>query len=355
MSQIEDIDVLDFKGAIADSKAFGTRHLLLGNGFSIACDPRFNYRTLLGQANFSEAQKLPEVFSKMGTKDFEQVIRILRDTSKVLKIYDKANPKANPHVAEMEKNAKMIKNILISTITKTHLRGPQAIDSGRSIDACQEFLKHFLKEGDNEYGGEIYTLNYDFLLYWACMHKSEYLGEDGFGRKGGNGHLIWKNRDSQTVHYLHGALHFFHEGSDLCKHEWNDGHPLRDKVLKEISLKKLPLFVAEGTSKQKWNKIKKNEYLLHCYNSFLQKMNQPNDTLFIFGHSLKDKDKHILDCITEGKIPRVYVDLRGKTTLKRNVDRITFARRLKDRRHSHRNGCPLEVKFFDSKSAKVWG
>ncbi len=342
------VKVLTFDKAIEDSKAFRERHLLLGNGFSIACDSRFDYRSLLQKAKssnaFSKRNNIPKVFTKMQTKDFEQVIKILEDASKVSKIYNKSSP----YAVKMIKDAKALKNILIGTIVSTHPDTPQAIDSNKFAD-CREFLKYFLRDEEMG-GGEIYTLNYDFLLYWARVHERPRLGNDGFGRK--NGALIWSNADQQTVHYLHGALHLYDDGFDLCKHSWTPGSPLRHQVLNAISSDKFPLFVAEGKSEQKLLKIKNDEYLRHCYDNFVYSMGQPNDALFIFGHSLKNKDKHILNCIAEGKIPRIYVDLHGKATLKRNVDKITFAMRLKARRL---NGYPLEVKFFDAKTAKIWG
>ena len=120
-------------------------------------------------------------------------------------------------------------------------------------------------------------------------------------------------------------------------------------MLDKILSNKFPLFVAEGKSKQKLLTIKSNEYLRNSYDNFAQNMKQPNDTLFIFGHSLEDKDKHILDCITKGTISRVYVDLFGDPDSDDHKKKKKLAKKLEASRKS------LKVKFFQSETAKVWG
>lgn len=323
------------------------RHLLLGNGFSIACDSRFDHRSLFEAAQssnaFSKNEEIPRVFMNMQTKDFEQVIRILEDASKVSNIYDSSGC----YAGKMIKDAKALKKILIRTIVNTHPATPDEIDSNKFV-ACQEFLEYFL--GDkNKGGGEIYTLNYDLLLYWARLRNDLFLGDDGFR---GKESLVWGDKNQQTFHYLHGALHLSYDGAELHKHRWNPGHPLRNQVLGKILSDKFPLFVAEGDSEQKRLKIESDEYLRYSYNNFARKMEQPNDVLFIFGHSLNETDDHILDCIVEGKISRVYVSLYHDPESGYDPSIVEKAKKWETRRS---NGYPLKVKFFDAESAKVWG
>jgi hypothetical protein len=72
------VDVIDFDRAIADSAQFSKRHLLLGNGFSIACCPNiFHYGSLFSRADFSSNPNLVRVFDLLGTQDFEIAIRHL--------------------------------------------------------------------------------------------------------------------------------------------------------------------------------------------------------------------------------------------------------------------------------------
>lgn len=77
--------LLTFEQAIADSEQFSKRHLLLGNGFSIACRADiFHYGSLYDQADFSDAPEVQAVFAALGTKDFEAVIRTLESAATIL-------------------------------------------------------------------------------------------------------------------------------------------------------------------------------------------------------------------------------------------------------------------------------
>ncbi|EAI8440535.1 DUF4917 family protein, partial [Campylobacter jejuni] len=68
------------------------RHLLLGNGFSMAYDKnRFSFTSLLQSAIdkdiIKENSNIHQIFKNNNTSDFEEVIKILENTSKILKIY----------------------------------------------------------------------------------------------------------------------------------------------------------------------------------------------------------------------------------------------------------------------------
>jgi hypothetical protein len=59
----------------------GRKHILLGNGFSIGCDKRFAYPNLFDsacKAGLSERAK--GLFDRLGTNNFEGVLRMLEDT-----------------------------------------------------------------------------------------------------------------------------------------------------------------------------------------------------------------------------------------------------------------------------------
>ena len=77
--------LLTFQEAVADSAALSNHHLLLGNGFSIACKPDiFRYGKLFEQANFDAFSATSRIgFNALGTQDFERVIKSLRDCAKI--------------------------------------------------------------------------------------------------------------------------------------------------------------------------------------------------------------------------------------------------------------------------------
>src|ERR1700742_1369675 len=84
-------ELLTFPEALEASKATkGSRHLLLGNGFSIACrEDSFSYGKLFDEADFSALQVDAEpLFAIFGTADFERVIEALRMSASVLPLYD---------------------------------------------------------------------------------------------------------------------------------------------------------------------------------------------------------------------------------------------------------------------------
>ncbi|MDP0995544.1 DUF4917 family protein, partial [Klebsiella pneumoniae] len=77
--------LITFEAAIADSEKFAKRHLLLGNGFSIACRADiFHYGSLFAQADFSKVPEVQAVFEALATQDFEAAIRALENASRIL-------------------------------------------------------------------------------------------------------------------------------------------------------------------------------------------------------------------------------------------------------------------------------
>jgi len=355
------VDLLNFDDAIAESARFKKRHLLLGNGFSIACRwDIFTYGSLLDQADFKAAPHLRDVFDTLGTQDFEAVIKTLQDGGKILPIYGAAHA---PAAKKMAADAALLKEILIETVAANHPDIPNTIEDER-FHACRQFLSHFL---GSDQDGKVYTLNYDLLLYWALMHDEDSeMGfdpislnkNDGFGRDEDTEpeYVNWMGESSahgQRVHYLHGALHLFDAGAELQKYTWiNTGERLLDQARDAMGQDKFPLFVAEGESAQKLSKIKHNAYLHHSYKSFHSQMDQRGQCLFIFGHSLAENDRHILKKIARGKVEAIYVGLHEDPGTDPNKAIIAAAEGLAEERGKQ---FPLEVKFFDTASAAVWG
>jgi uncharacterized protein DUF4917 len=75
---------ISFAQALARSQD-SKRHLLLGNGFSIALFPdRFQYDRLLDSADFAESPEARAAFDRLGTTDFEVVIKGLQDAVALL-------------------------------------------------------------------------------------------------------------------------------------------------------------------------------------------------------------------------------------------------------------------------------
>jgi hypothetical protein len=330
-----------FDDAIAECSK--TPHLLLGNGFSRALrDNIFAYSRLFDRAKSKLSPTAQKAFSKLGTTNFEQVMRALRDASALVDIYSKEKPTA---AAAMNKDMLAIREALASTIAESHPDRPRdvTVDEYR---ACKQFLSHFEC---------IYTLNYDLLLYWTAMQdeiEPEVKHDDGFRTPytGVAEYVTWEvqNTKKQNIFYLHGAIHIFDAGAELQKYTWaNTQIALIDQIREALANNKFPLFVSEGTAEEKLDRIQHSNYLGRGYRSFAA-IEKP---LFIYGVSLGDSDNHILRLIEGGGIKDVYVGVFGNPDTDWNKPMIERAKKLGSGRHKDR---PLKVHFYDAASAQVW-
>lgn len=337
--------LLTFQQAILDAQRFSRRHLLLGNGFSIACRPEiFAYGRLYEQADFSRISPTAKLgFEALRTQDFERIIKALRDAARILEGY---RGPANL-VAQFNQDADGLRELLVQTIAASHPAWPGEINESEYA-ACRTFLSNF---------NTTYTLNYDLLLYWVQMHTPEGRrpeSDDGFRTPEDDfdaSYVVWEPSQSyeQDMWFLHGALHVFDSGTEIQKYTWSKtGVRLIDQIRDALSRNYFPLFVSEGTSAEKYEHIRHNDYLAKAYRSFTA----IQGALFIFGHSLAENDDHYLRCIRKGKVHHLYVGLFGDP----NSDANRFIKRRANQLSEGRSARnPLGVSFYDTASAQVWG
>lgn len=338
------MEILTFQKALENSSEH-KRHALLGNGFSIACKPNiFVYGKLFEQADFSKlSPSVKKVFEILETEDFEKVINILNNSSKILAAYTQNDLGSCESITH---DAAMLKELLVQTLALSHPAHPGELSEEQYFH-CKTFLSNF---------SCIYTLNYDLLLYWVCMHCEE--GEnpscdDGFRKPIQNydaPYVTWEPQNShkQSMFFLHGALHLFDAGYELRKFTWNNTSlRLIDQIRAAMQNDLFPVFVSEGTSKEKIERIRHNDYLAKAYRSFIQ----ISGALFIYGHSLAENDEHFLTSIENGKIRQLYIGLYGDPNNIINKKIIRRAQRMV----SVRIKGNLEVFFYDASTANVWG
>jgi Domain of unknown function (DUF4917) len=338
---------LTFDDALAVSA--GKRHLLLGNGFSIALKPDiFSYGALYEQADFGVAPHLKQLFDALDTRDFETIIRMLVDMAKILRVYRDAQAELT---TQIEEDAAAIKNILVDAIASRHPSRPYEItlDQYRS---CRSFLAHFSD-------GYIYTLNYDVLLYWTLMQDDvddlDLQPDDGFRAPENNvdaDYVAWLSYHSPTVYYLHGALHLFDAGHELQKYTWSRTDiPIIDQIRAALETERYPLFVSEGHSESKLTRIMHSGYL----HKALRSLESIGGSLFIFGHSLHANDQHVLRAIEHSKIRRLFISLHGDPSGEVNQHIIQRAQTMHDYREARFRGRrPLDITFFDAATAHIW-
>lgn len=337
--------LMSFSSALDVSNHCKKRHLLLGNGFSIACRPNiFVYGKLFEQADFSKLSPSAKMaFEALGTQDFEMVIKVLRDAKAILAAYDGVPSRL---LKTIQEDADGLREVLVQTIAASHPAQPGEIEE-HEYAACREFLAAF---------DTIYTLNYDLLLYWAQMHTEDGTipsSDDGFRKPEDDydaAYVTWEpvNSHKQNTWFLHGALHLFDAGTEIQKYTWvNTGIRLIEQIRDALTRDYFPIFVAEGTSDEKLTRIRHNDYLAKAYRSF----SEITGALFIYGHSLAENDEHYLKRIERGKISHLFVGIYGDPDSPSNKAIIARAKRM----NVQRRRTVLNVQFFDAGSAKVWG
>ena len=329
------------------------KKLLLGNGFSCAWNKDiFSYGALLDKAReskeFNEDAEIAAMFKEFDTKDFERVIKVLKDGSTLAKVYQDDIKNKNLS-KKFLKHSEKLKKLLVYTITHNHPDKTTRVSEEEKI-SCYEFLKNF---------DRIYTLNYDLLLYWTILnfvHEGKF--EDGFHEGSpSDEYVIWEIGDEITAKliYLHGALHLFDSETEIRKFTWSR----TDKTLKEQILEALyedlfPIIVAEGSNKEKMEVILHNAYLSRSFSSFKKIGGQ----LFVFGHSFKNNDEHILNAIEEGKVEHLFVSvLKGERGENKNkiFSRVSLMIARRDALIKKNSKVkPLNVYYFDADSAQVW-
>lgn len=350
------------------------RHLLLGNGFSIALFPdRFTYKSLLQEAKdsglFDAYPELQEAFEILKTTDFEIVLQALSKMRQLLHLYVK---EADP-AAKIAEHVERLKESLVASIAGKHPARLGEVGENQ-FTAARTFLARFAAKSLAKQGC-IYTLNYDLLLYWTLMHDPRpvwngtrlvhprdelYLAsDDGFRAPDDDydaPYVAWDvdgGSNTQNIHYLHGGLHLYDAGSELQKICWerSGGTPLMDQIREALDHDRYPLFVSEGSAESKQSRILHSGYLTRSFKSFAAICQKETTNLFVYGHSLSASDDHILRLIECGRCPTLFVSLYGLPDEPQNKAVIERAEAIAQARERYE----LNLFFYDAESARVWG
>jgi len=108
------------------------------------------------------------------------------------------------------------------------------------------------------------------------------------------------------IHYLHGALHLrANEISSARKVPIQMTSAIEDAIGAEFG-PDLPLFITEGRSQLKLNRIRSNSYLSFCY----EQLSTSSGGLVVYGHDLsRDFDAHIVEAIKKSKNDNIAVSV----------------------------------------------
>lgn len=328
------------------------KHLLLGNGFSMAYDNKiFSYNALSNFISNIDNDLLKKLFAIIKTKNFELIMRQLENFSALAHQFG-----SDGGLEEKINEAnELLKSSLINAVKALHPEHVFKMPEDKS-SACAQFVDAFLSDG-----GHIFTTNYDILLYWVLMRNSHLTPKaiDGFGRVAESldeytpeedleySELIWgKHKENQNIHYLHGALPIFDTGITIIKEEYDSEHYLLENIEQRMEHKDYPVFVTAGDGNDKLAHILHNHYLSFCYD----KLCSIEGSLITFGFNFGDYDEHIIEAInkaakngkkTSNRLWSIYIGVYSK-------DDIQHIKRIE-----HKFKC--KVNLYDVKTANLWG
>ncbi|ECO7370444.1 DUF4917 family protein, partial [Campylobacter coli] len=268
-------------------------------------------------------------------------IKILENTSKILKIYTQ-----NESLCEqLLEDSKKLKQFLVDIVTNNHPEKITEIPDNK-FDSTIEFIKSYDK---------IYSLNYDLLLYWATEKLREKINDkiiqdktefiDGFHNSDNGNDVVFDNNSRRnTCLYLHGALHIFDSGDEIIKKTYSrTGRPLKEQITEELNSNRYPVFVSEGTSEQKKTKIIHNAYLNHCYKS----LSSIGGNLIVFGTMLKSNDEHIQDAILKSKVTNIYF---GVSSLEKGQKDLNSFIEKNNNLEKNRK----QIFFYNYRTVRIW-
>lgn len=326
-----------------------SKHLLLGNGFSVAYDANiFSYNALHDFISNSKDELLISLFAAIKTKNFELIMEQLTNFVDVLKAL-----KPESELIDLLNQAKeRLKFGLLEAIKTLHPEHVFKIDEQKSQN-CANFLSNFLNNN-----GKIFSTNYDILLYWVLLRNQVPNHKDGFGRdqitpgdtengiEAEYSELRWGRKShEQNVFHLHGALPLFDARTEVIKEEYSNGTYILDQIKSRIDSGHYPIFVTAGNGDEKLEHITHNKYLANAY----ENLTKINGSLITFGFSFGPYDDHIIHAInraakfgssTNGPLRSIYIGVYSDADAKW-IESI-----------EHKFG--LKVNTFDAKTAPVW-
>jgi len=208
---------------------------------------------------------------------------------------------------------------------------------------------------------QVVNWNADDPLNSVVEETEELEHDDGFRAPDGDPeapYVTWDAEglasDNQNIHFLHGALHLFDYGAELQKRCWEraGGIALIDQIREALGEGKFPLFVSEGNSAGKLERIRHSGYLQRSLKSFAAVCRPKGATLFIFGHSLAANDAHVIRKIERGRLSQLYVSFHGDPTSDSNLAIFKRVQAIADSRDAQN---PIDVSFYRAEEVKVWG
>jgi hypothetical protein len=268
--------------------------LVVGNGMSINVWGDFQYARLFDEATLKAAAE--QVFTEMGTTNFEQVLEVALHGRTVVKAL-----KQSATLKAIDELYEEVQDALFGAVRSVHIPWGSAPES--VLAQIEEELRTHSR---------VFTTNYDLIPYWAIMTHPN----DGLVDLFWNANQTFDRFDSQPhqaktpIYYVHGGLHLWQEPMTGEVGKWvaRAGENLVDDLEQMYARRRYrtPLFVSEGSHTEKLRTIGRSEYLDHCF----EQLRADVEATVIFGSSLSEVDKHLLDAIAAGASKRIAIGMR---------------------------------------------
>lgn len=319
----------------------GWNSILLANGASIAIHKEFAYPTLHGVADAKGllATTAP-IFAKLGTTDFEHVLLACWYAEHVNRAL--RTPSADISAAYAE-----VRTALVEAVHSVH---PAHADVADDLQRVGAFASQF---------PSVVSLNYDLTLYWAMLlfnasngswfkdafHNGEFQADWEYLRR-----PYGRAAGATLVFYPHGSLSVARDyigGETKIAVGAGAARDLLETITRRWSVGHyVPVFVSEGTSKEKVAAIHRSHYLTNVYEEVLPAI---GESLVVYGWSFDERDQHVLDAISGNPPKRMAVSV---FTGQPDGDQQAFCHHVL--KAAGRSLAGTTVTFFDSQSPGCW-
>ena len=309
-------------------KDLGWNEIFLGNGFSINIWERFAYPSLYSIA-CSEDIDLPlskeskDIFVRLDTINFEYSLQVLSSALLIDQIIKGGQE------AKLKTLYENIQNALANSINYSHIP-PNTCDLNYLNDELSNYRS-------------IFTTNYDLIPYWAIMQKETWKFKDYFWGPNNSFDPFDTSipADRTRIIYIHGALHLFEDKSNKAFKLTADGINRLLDLFNLYENDRFPLFITEGVSKSKYDKIYSSPYLRFAYEELINS----DSSIVILGHSLDETyDAHLLKAIKQSDRENICISVFNPDNRKRSIEIIEFKARLLEKLSSK------NLYFFESRT-----
>jgi hypothetical protein len=250
-----------------------------------------------------------------------------------------------------------VREALIKVVRTHHVeRDENGLDE--KLNKASSFMKNF---------ETVISLNYDLLVYWSIIksndfekNKSKTNDRHKFKDCFNSGIFFedWRDwRDPQKgykkttiIAYPHGNLTLATriDGTEL-KIDCGDGESnLLDSIFERWNEGELtPLFVSEGTKKQKLSSIRRSHYLSTVYDEIIPDI---KESVVFFGWSIGENDLHILNALSKSNIKKVALSVKNQ--LSEDDRKLQYLKIQKTLKESLKK--EVELKLFNRESSVCW-